>query len=130
MKGIFLTTLMVGACLTGLSQNKDNKNVTIDFFYETWTDSTKTGFILSKDGKLLKYPKRDKRGGESLECSYAYKIFLDLRPILIEVTAQCDDTSGHNVTRAQIKIANERQIYITALDQDGRPKKTQLFTKD
>lgn len=134
MTTILLTTFLVGYSLIGFAQNKRAENVTIDFFYGTWTDSTKTGITLTREKEFLIYPKREKMGLEDVDDSkirFTYKIFLDKSPIVIEISCKrCDDIPGPKLSRGQIEIVNSRQIYFTALDQNGKTKKTVLLTKE
>jgi len=133
MRTILLTTLLVGSSLIVFAQNRRAENVTIDFFYGTWTDSTKTGITLTREKEFLT-PKREKMGLEDVDYSkirFSYKIFLDKSPIVIEISCeQCDDIPGPKLTRAQIEIVNSGQIYFTPLDQNGKTKKGVLLTKE
>ena len=126
MSTILLTTLLVGSSLIVFAQNKGAENVTNDFFYGTWTDSTKTGITLTREKEYLIYPKREKMGLEDIDYSkirFTYKIFLDKSPIAIEISCkQCDDIPGPKLGRGQIEIVNDRQIYFTPLDQKGKAK--------
>ena len=134
MRTILLTTLLVGIFLIGFAQNKGTENVTIDFFYGTWTDSTKTGITLTREMEYLICPKREKMGLEDVDYSkirFTYKLFLDKSPIVIEISCkQCDDIPGPKLARGQIEIVNSRQIYFTPLDQKGKTEKTILLTKE
>ena len=65
MRIIFVTTtLLIGFCFTGFAQEG---NITVDFFYGTWLDSTKTGLTLTREKQLFLYPKREKKGLEDLD---------------------------------------------------------------
>jgi len=134
MTKIFLTTLLIGFGLVAFAQNNADDNVKVDFFYGTWTDSTKTGMTLTKEKQFLRYPKQNKLGLEDLDSSdvsWIYNLFLDYRPILIEITCtQCDDKPIHKKLRGQIEILNSRQIYFTTLNQNGEIKETVLMTKE
>ena len=134
MRILLLTALIFGFSLIGFAQTS-NDDVTVDFFYGTWTDSTKTGMTLTREKDILMVPERKpKSGTEELDLSgvsWTYLLFLDKRPIVIEITCrQCDDKPLPKKVRGQIEIKNERQIYFSSLNQNGDVQETVLLTKE
>jgi hypothetical protein len=125
---------LFGFLLTAVGQNKDSQDVTVDFFYGTWTDSTKTGMTLTKEKKVLRYPERQKKGLEDFEeneISWAYNLFLDRRPIVIEISCtQCDKKPGPKVVRGEIEIVNSRQIYFTSFNKNGEVRARTMMTRN
>src|SRR5687768_4586191 len=96
MKLILLTSMFFGPILIGFGQTTSIKKLTPDFFYGTWTDSTKTGITLKNDKELLMVEKASGSGFEdpkSIEgVRWTYNLFLNEIPIVIEILCtQCDN---------------------------------------
>ena len=130
MKKIILTTLVLGQIIVGCAQTADKK-VTADFFYGTWTDSTKVGFVMTKEKGFSVVPeKKIEPGHEDLDLSgvsWTYELFLDKKPIVIEITCrQCDDKPIPKKLFGQISIINSRQIFFKFSGDKGEDTKIRL----
>jgi hypothetical protein len=135
MKLILLTSLFFGPILIGFGQGATNKQLTPDFFYGTWTDSTKTGMTLKSDKEFLMVEKTPGSGFEdpkSIEgVRWTYNLFIDKTPIVIEILCnQCDNKPVPKKIIGHIEIINDQQIYFTTLDSNGLEREKLRLTKN
>jgi hypothetical protein len=124
MKLILFTFLFFGPILIGFGQGTPNKKLTPDYFYGTWTDSTKTGMTLKADKELLVVEKTPGSGFEDPKSidgvTWTYKLFIDRTPIVIEILCNhCDNKPVPKTITGHIEIINDQQIYFTTLDSNG-----------
>lgn len=134
MKLILLTFLFLGPILFGFGQEKTNKKLVPDFFYGTWTDSTRTGMTLRSDKELLMVEKTPGSGFEdpkSIEgVKWTYNLFLNERPIVIEILCNhCDNKPVPKKIIGHIEVIDNRHIYFTTLDDNGRESEKLILTK-
>jgi hypothetical protein len=128
-------SLFFGPILVGLGQVTSNKKLTPDFFYGTWTDSTKTGMTLKNDKEFLMMEKTPGSGFEdpkSIEgVRWTYNLFLNKTPIVIEILCnQCDNKPGPKKIIGYIEIIDDRQIYLTTIDSNGQEREKLRLTKN
>ena len=129
MKLILLTYLLFGLGLIGFGQGTSNKNLTPDFFYGTWTDSTKTGMTLKKDGEFLMV---EKNPGSSFEdprtiegVKWSYNLFIDKTPIVLAVICNhCDNKPVPKKMTLYIEVINDNTLYL--VDSIGQKKRILL----
>ena len=129
-----MTVFVFGHILIGYAQTIKEK-VTVDFFYGTWTDSTKAGITFTKEKQVLFLSnKGPERGLEELDLSgvkWNYNIFLDKTPIVIEITCrQCDENPIPKKLFAQIEIINDGQIFFITLNTNGEIKDKLRLTRN
>jgi hypothetical protein len=128
MKLILLTYLLFGLVLVGFGQGTSNKNLTPEFFYGTWTDSTKTGMTLKTDGEFLMVEKNPGSGFEDPRIiegvKWTYNLFLDKTPIVLAVFCNhCDNKPVPKKITGHIEVIDHNKLYLITLDSTGQEKK-------
>ena len=127
MKLILLTYLLFGLVLIGFGQGTSNRNLTPEFFYGTWTDSTKTGMTLKKDGEFLMVEKTPGSGFEDPRTiagvKWTYNLFFGGTPIVLEILCNhCDNKPVSKKVTGHIEVIDHNKIYLTTLDSSGQEK--------
>lgn len=135
MRIVLVVTLLFGPIPPGFGQATNIKNVTTDFFYGTWTDSTNTGMTLTKDKEFLMAGKEPGSGFEdpkSIEgVRWTYNLFLDKTPIVLEILCKyCDDKPIPKKVTGYIEVINNQQIYFYSINSDGQKSEKTLLTRN
>ncbi len=146
-KILYLTTILIGQTLIGCTQTNESKKekITADFFYGTWTDSSKPSktpdaIILGKANDFYSITGGNTLGGPtagndiglpaSKDLKLTYKLLLDKNPIEVEIASKRIDTdSTFRKLFGRIEIIDDRHISWTWIDENGEIMETVKLTR-